>query len=549
MAEFISYEAPAHKAQSLPVMLPGKLVGRDAALAQVYSQLKANKPFVIYGASGIGKTALAATLASAYTELPGGVLWLNVNNSPLEELIVRVGRAYGVDEITNSENPVGMVGAVASTLTSNKPLIVLDGVHNAAATSQFISRCADGLPVLLVSKDALEGWPGVELEGLDDDSGVALLKQLVGENAGSDEDLDELSSILEGIPFALTIAAGTMKIAKQSPADYLTAFEQIPSSAGATPQLLALTIGFRALNNALQGILLLLGSTFSGGASVELLSLMSGAPQETIEQVMTMLSHTHFVLQDERFGDPYYYLHEVTYGFAQTWLRGSNRLENLQIKVRDSVLDYARKYTLNSPGAFDHLAAEMDQIIGVANWCGERGERDMVNQLVMNLTKAGDFVSERGYLYELLALRRLSSSFTTAFPAYPTIPPEELDLGEDEDFEDDAFDEEGDFEDDEDVEEGDFEDVSDEDDDEDEAASVPRPSGSIFANIEQRQAAAPPSLLDMDEELDDDDDFDEDDFDDDALSDSDMVDTVDLPPDELVGISPSASGSAPRPTG
>ena len=54
MAEFISHEAAAHKAQSLPVMLPGKLVGRDSALAQVYTQLKANKPVQVYGAANSG---------------------------------------------------------------------------------------------------------------------------------------------------------------------------------------------------------------------------------------------------------------------------------------------------------------------------------------------------------------------------------------------------------------------------------------------------------------------------------------------------------------
>ena len=47
MAELTSHEAPAHKAQALPVQLPGKLVGRDSTLAQVYGQLKANKAVLI----------------------------------------------------------------------------------------------------------------------------------------------------------------------------------------------------------------------------------------------------------------------------------------------------------------------------------------------------------------------------------------------------------------------------------------------------------------------------------------------------------------------
>jgi tetratricopeptide (TPR) repeat protein/energy-coupling factor transporter ATP-binding protein EcfA2 len=516
MADFTSPEAPAHKAQSLPVMLPGKLVGRDTTLAQVYGQLKANKPILIYGASGIGKTALAATLASAYTELPGGALWFNVDDSPLEELIMRVGRAYDVDDITNSDAPLGMIGAVASTLTTHKPLVVLDGKHNPQATSQFVTRCCEGLPVLIISKDPLEGWPGVALESLDDAAGVAMLKQLMNGNGASDDDLDELASILDNIPFALAIAAGTMKIAKQSPADYLTAFEKIPSSAGATPQLLALTIGFRAMNNALQGVLLLLGATFSGGASAELLSLMSGAPEETISQVMGMLANNHFVERLERCDMPYFRLHEITHTFAQTWLRGSQRLETLQTKVRDSLLQYVQKYSIDSPGAFDHLSAEMDQIVGLARWSAERGERDVVNQLVVNLTQAGDFVSERGYLYELLALRKQASSFTTAFPAYPPPPPPPEDL----DIEGEIID----------------------DDDEDEAVSVPRPPGSVFDSLSPRPAA--PSLLDLDDEADDDEDdedfdVDDDDFADDFGDDDDrsLIDTVTLPVEENADLS------------
>jgi len=491
MADIPSHEAPAHKAQSLPVMLPGKLIGRDPVLAQVYGQLKANKPILIYGAAGIGKTALAATLASAYTELPGGALWLNVNDSPLEELIVRVGRAYGVDEITNSETPIGMVGAAANTLTSNKPLVVLDGKHNSQATSQFVSRCAEGLPVMLVSKDPLEGWPALQLDKLDSASAIALVRQAGGLDAKVDDDeLDELASILDYIPFAIAIAAGTMRIAKQTPADYLTAFETIPSSAGATPQLLALTIGFRSLNNALQGIMLVLGATFSGGASLELLSAMSGAQPEVVDQVMTSLAANHFVEKLERYDAPYYRLHEITYTFAQTWLRGSNRLETLLAKVRDSVLDYTRKYSIDSPGAFNRLAAEMDQIMGVARWCADQGERDKVNDLVVGLTQAGNFVHDRGYLYELLQLRQMASSFTTAFPAYPTpVLPEE----EDED---------------------------------EEVAPAGSTGGSIWDRIEERQATAPESLLDLDDEAEEEDFDDEDLFDEDEESDD--VSTIDV---------------------
>lgn len=422
MAEFTSHEAAAHQPQDLPVMLPAKLVGRDTTLAQIYTHLKANKPVLITGAAGIGKTALAATLASAYTELPGGTLWLNVDSTPLEELIIRVGRAYNVLEIAASSSPLAMVGAVANTFAANKPMVVLDGRHDVKALNEFVARCAAGLPVLILSKDPLDGpWQTIDLGPLEAKHAIAMLRQGADLKPADslDDDLDELASILDYTPFALAVAAGTMRVTKKTPADYLTEFEKIPTSAGATPQLLALTVGFRSLNNALQGVILLLGATFGVGASSELLSLMANAPQETVEQVMNSLANNELVERIHRYEAPYYRLHDITAAFATTWLKSQGRLEMLQGKSRETVLAFVKKYSVNSPAAHDKLAGAMDLIMAVARWSADQGERDVVNQLVVSLMQAGDFVNERGYVYELLRLREMASSFTKPFPANP----------------------------------------------------------------------------------------------------------------------------------
>jgi len=566
MAELTSHEAPAHKAQALPVQLPSKLLGRDSTLAQVYGQLKANKAVLIYGATGIGKTALAATLASAYTELPGGALWLNVDNSSLPELIVRTGRGYNVLEIAASSNPMGMIAAVASSFASNKPLIVIDGKPDPKATADFITRAASNLPVMVLSKDPFEGpWTAFELDKLADKSAIALLKQSAGlESAtGLDDDLDELASILDYTPFALTVAGGTMRAAKISPADYLAEFEKIPSSSGATPQLLALTIGFRKLSNAFQGVLLLLGATFGVGTNAELLSMMAGAPQETTDQVMNTLVNNHLVERFHRYDSPYYQLHEITSTFATAWLRPNGRLEALQGKVRDSVLAYVKKYSNNSPAAHDKLASAMDLIMAVAQWSADQGERDLVNQIVVGLMQAGDFVNERGYVSELLKLREMASSFTSPFPANPasrSVAPEDMDLEDADDVDekdDDDFDDEEPFdefdEEDDDFDDDLHEDKDDVDDSEDDAGLGIRPAaseavGSLWKAVEQSKPAAPvvaqtapaaptvpvtptkppASLLDLDDE--DEDDDTEVDSDDDEMSTSST--SVETPVDE-----------------
>jgi tetratricopeptide (TPR) repeat protein/energy-coupling factor transporter ATP-binding protein EcfA2 len=461
MADYTSHEAPAHEVAALPVMVPQKLIGRDAVLGQVYTRLRENKPVLLYGAAGIGKTALAATLAAAYTEQAGGVLWFNVDGDTIDQLIVHVGRAYHVAEIANGEHPMGMVGAVASTLTRHKPLIVFDGHLNEEVTQVFIERCADKLPVLLVSAHEFgaDVWTTIKLEALEAAHASALIKHAAGLPADPDPEIDRLAQTLRNIPMALVLAGATLRSAKQTPAQYLTALNAIPGSANADPSLVALTAAFRSLNSALQGLLIMMGAMFQGEASAELLSKVGNAPQATIEQAMRLLAHQHLVELTQRYGAPYYRLHALTHKFTLT-LAGEQRLADLQGKISEALLNYAQQYSTNpDEAAYDRLAAMIDSFLAVAQWAVDNKNLDVPNRLANALMQADDFVSERGYVYELLRLRRLAATSTTAFPASDlsprtqlvplmTPPPpgididdEEVEFEDDEDFDDEDIEE------------------------------------------------------------------------------------------------------------
>jgi tetratricopeptide (TPR) repeat protein len=101
-----------------------------------------------------------------------------------------------------------------------------------------------------------------------------------------------------------------------------------------------------------------------------------------------------------------------------------------------------------------------------------------VNDLVKSLTGAGDFLRERGYLYELLQLREMSAGAMTAFPAHP---PEDTVYVPSEDEEDDDYpldedileDEEDELEDVDDLDEEDDLSFPEEDDEEDELLTAP----------------------------------------------------------------------------
>ncbi len=445
MAETPYHEAPAQEASALPVMLPGKLVGRDQLLTGIYRHLKQSQPVLLHGEPGVGKTALAATLASAYTQEPGGSLWLHMEETDtLEALVVRVGRAYGDLDIANSENPAGMVGAAATLLSQNKPLVVLDGRPNAEVAAAFVARVAPDLPVMVTRRAAADGeWEVIEVPPLDADAAATLFAEKSSLDSPS---VGEIVDILGGLPFALVMSAGAARINKQNAESMLSALQAADAD---TPAERALRVGFGQLKQALQGILLMLGATFNGSASLGLLAQLSGAPVDTVQKVMTILSAAGFVQRDQRYGAPYYYLHPLAHDYAQTFLTRAGRLETLRDKARDTLITYAQNHTGNNAEDHDALAVEMGNFLAAAQWGTSRGEGDVASQIVVALTQADSFIKGRGYLYELLQLQAAGSSGGSAFPANPDVPadvgktadaPEDMDVEPDTD--EAAFDEE-----------------------------------------------------------------------------------------------------------
>jgi tetratricopeptide (TPR) repeat protein len=493
MTDFTPMEAPAREAQALPVMLAARLVGREAVLQQVYGELKQGRAVLLHGQPGVGKTALAAALGSAYTQQPGGVLWFNVTNPTLEELLVRVGRAYHVAEIYGSDTPLGMIGAVDNTLKRFKPLVVIDGRIDGEVAARFIARCASGLPAIVIRDQAHDGpWTAIDLLKLEPEAAAALYKQ-EGRVTTSATDIDiyGLAKVLDYSPFGVVIAARAMVVGKQIPPDYLKILEQIAPTSGGSSPLVGLTASFRSLNGPLQGVqglLLMLGATVSGMASNELLSLISGVPVETVSQAMTIAAQLNLVERSQRGGEAYYRLHAITHAFVQNVLRASNRLDDLQNRARQALLAYARKYSSGAADAHVRLAVEMENFFIAARYFSENGDRTFANDLVFALTQAGDFVNSRGYLYEALTMRALAKSFASAFPAYSAgeTRPERItsefdapDFEEDSALEADAFDDLDDEDDELEFDEDDFDAVDD-----DEAASPEDLIGRVLASAD-----------------------------------------------------------------
>lgn len=439
MTDFTPLEAPITDVTGLPLMHPGRPVGRDDMIKTVYAQLQSQEAVLLHGASGNGKTALAAALATIFIQQGRRVIWLNARTHPLPALLVQLGRALGVSDVTTSEQPIARIGALATALTDTRPIVVLDNVEDALAAQQFIDKAADNLPVMILSEDDLSGpWNQIAVTPLQDTDAVVLFKQKSGiKDSTHDIDIYGITKLLDYQPLAIALAARGMVAAKQTPADYFNNLKTVTQNSGDST-MAAIALNYRALRNVLQGVLLMLGATFKGKASVDLIAKISGVPEEGIQQAVTILTQLYLVQKYEVYGKEYYELHPMVYEFAQAALAGQNQLATLQAKVHAETLQYAEDNT-DTP---ENLAKEMDNFLVTAQWASDNGNRDTANKLVSILTDADDFVQDGGYVYELLALRNLGSGSTSAFPAYA---PEPSLAADDEDdafyeYDDDAYD-------------------------------------------------------------------------------------------------------------
>ncbi len=420
MAELKPLEAPVTAVADLPLRRPGRPFGRDSILKTVLSELQQNQKVALHGASGIGKTTIAATIASVYAQQANqSVLWLNSHNPPLSELMVRIGRAYRVPDMSASQNPLGKAPALASRFNQHKPLLVLDGEIQASVLSALIERCAADIPVLVTTTAALDGgsWRNRLIGRLADSDAVRLFKQKAGIQKNQFDTI--VYSIAERVnfeAFPLALAARSMIISRQSPHDFNETLHELLDSLDNRGTIAALTASYRSLNQRLRDLLLAVGGTLRGEGSAAFLSQVSGVTAASFDQAMTILSRLFLVDRFQRYGEPYYRLHPLVHDFLKTWSQNVNSIDLIRSDIKDAIRGYLATYS-QSPDANRRLAAEMDNFIATAYWAAEHGDRGLAAAIGAVLSQQDDFVQSAGYSYELSFLQAISAGTAAEFLA------------------------------------------------------------------------------------------------------------------------------------
>jgi energy-coupling factor transporter ATP-binding protein EcfA2 len=436
---FTPHNAPITDAKLLPVRAPAQPFGRNQALASGHVALKANTSIFLHGPPGIGKSTLAAVLAAAnIAKNAGGVLWFQMIEDDADQLLSRVARAYGM--IGLPETLEQRRQTVKTLLEKRHPLIVLDGMTDVESVREFARTVAPGTPMILMHTEQASGpWTPIALKPLAQPDSLQLIKSLSGvKDPAAEGDLEALSRVLAGDPLALELAGRHIAATGSTPAELLGS---LPLGGKLDPQQQILTVVFKNLTPAAQGVFLMLAASFAGGASGGLLAEMSNIPAAQLINIVKQLDVRGLTNESINYGQPRFRLHESVQAFARRWLEVNDRLQAAEGRALQAVLKFVKHHGRETPADHDRLASEMDNILGAAAFATSLKQADAVRDLIQSFGHdAGTFVTLRGFQTELNQLRKLQSllrdeplpmlinTVPTTQPIQPETPKPEIDL-------------------------------------------------------------------------------------------------------------------------
>ena len=411
-------DTSTNRLYALPLRPPELLIGRSADLETLHLPLKQRRAILLYGPLGIGKTALAAKIASDFTSESRDVLWIESMDDSLDALLLRAAREYELDEAAAGTPRADRIAAVSAVLDDQSPFVVIDGSINLNAVREFIVNCAIDIPLIVTASHPEAGpWSKHAVNRLDYADAEALLRHVAGDTLEADAaDITALNGILAGHPLSIVITGRQLAATTTTPTDLIQRIPEMPS--GETNHAIGILMAnYRLLSPSLQGILLLASTTHGGTATTELLHDAAGLPLETIQRGLTELLERGFIFSRSQYEQITYGTHEVVQTFADAFLRGKGQRDTMHDRQIDALIHFLeQRITSSDPDQQDEIAAETSNILAAARFAAQNNHPDYVQKFVALLESGGaeQFVSTRDFEPEINWIRQLAEHPETA---------------------------------------------------------------------------------------------------------------------------------------
>lgn len=372
---------------------PEQLIGRDSLQDQVQGLLDGGKRvLLLQGFSGMGKTALAATIAAAWVTENGPVLWMKAGQAESDALFEGLARAIGQDKVVEMARAEGDAKSVVlqQILTqSSATLLVIDDAWEGEALAPILQAIPNTLPTLLTSRIRHSVGEIVPVAELDPPAALKLLEQHAGASYAdtADDSAEKLCQTLGYHAYAIEIAGKTIKVDQLTAAELLSKIDTAPHDLNvpndlSAPDRRSVAYLIEVSLNALQATdesaytaFMAMGAFFAPSITPELLHLFmhtSIGPKlpplvkrQEIDDALTTLSRRGLAekVPATQNAVAYYQIHDLAYSYARA--QNSDDDHNRAAKA---CIAFTHNNTEDNQTTRYRLAPEIDNLAGAVQW-------------------------------------------------------------------------------------------------------------------------------------------------------------------------------------
>lgn len=381
--------------------LPRRLIGREDLIDEVAELLEDGDRVLLQGLGGIGKSALAATIAAQYIDDGHGpVIWLKAGAADAGALFESLGRLFEAQVEIAAKSGDEQVQAVRHLLAGTKALLVLDDAWDGSALAEMMRAVPRRMPVLVTSRQRFPLDEIVEVSELRPDEALKLLGYYVRRRDFSDDpDAARLCDVLGYHAFALEIASKTLKVYELSPAELLQQIEDSPhdltmpanfGELGRTGIKSLLDASVNALDRNLYDTFVTLGGMFEPTATPELLARTMEQTEPETAGCLEQLALRGLANPRSLNGMPYYRLHDLAYSYARTIFLNKGL-------SYDRAISACRDYAAHHKDDLDALDVEQTNLLEAAETANQVGQREILVEIMRLLTVDGPYFAARGH--------------------------------------------------------------------------------------------------------------------------------------------------------
>lgn len=388
--------------------LPARLIGRDGLLAEARALLEDNARVLLQGFGGMGKTALAATLAADWLDADrGAVVWLRAGTESADTLFEALAAPFDYQQAIAVASGTEKIKAVRTMLAnSGATLLVLDDVWDGAALSHVLKAVPRGMAVLVTARQRYALDDILEVGRLDPDEALRLLGHFARQDYAGDPDAYELCRQVGYHAFALEVAGKTIKVDRITPASLLQRIAAAPHDI-AMPEHFAeegrssikelLDASLNALDAEARRTFLAFGGLFIPSATADLLARCMGADEARIREALFTLQRRGLAerIKSAEKEASAFRIHDLAFSYART-------ITMNQGHDRQGIIAACRDYVLSHEADLEALDIEQGNIFGAAQAARDSGDKaDLVRIMEVLI---GRYLSARGHNLPFLEL-------------------------------------------------------------------------------------------------------------------------------------------------